>query len=253
MKARWLLGCGGICGQRGQSTRQRRLFYLEGDPKTLSSKARSTAQAPAPGREHGHFVRVRINASKNHNHLRNRGPSIVYAMHLRLLPKPQPPPKPGGQALRTQCKKRAGSGTTDHPETAARGILPLRNHCPLRNQGANHFGGSKHYFTSIAHAMQRRAGSGTTDHPETTDRAAARAPDTRQKRRSLRDSGTLRHGGGAVAATAQRLQLRNHASFTPFLPRFYPTFAPCRVKCHISTPFLPPFYPVAPISFYPQG
>ena len=190
--------------QRGQSTRQRRLFYLEGDPKALSSRARSTAQAPAPGREHGHFVRVRINASKTTTISETGAQALPYAMHLRLLPKPQPPPKPGGQALRTQCKKRAGSGTTDHPETAARGILPLRNHCPLRNQGANHFGGSKHYFASIAHAMQRRAGSGTTDHPETTDRAAARAPDTRRKRRSLRDSGTLRHGGGGGGGGSRR-------------------------------------------------
>ena len=73
--------------------------------------------------------------------------------------------------------------------------------------------------------MQRRAGSGTTDHPETTDRAAARAPDTRRKRQSLQNTGTLRHGG-AVAATAQRLRLHNHAVFTPFLPPFYPVFTP---------------------------
>ena len=141
--------------QRGQWTRQRRLFCLEGDPKALSSRARSTAQAPAPVREHGHFVRVRINASKTTATSETKVPSIVYAMHQQPLPKPQPPPKPGGQALRTQCQKRAGSGTTDHPETAAGGILPLRNHCPLRNQGANHFGGSKHYFASIASSLQR--------------------------------------------------------------------------------------------------
>ena len=136
---------------------------------------------------------------QNHSHLRNWGPSIAYAMHKRLFPKAQPPPKLGGQALRTQCKKRAGSGTIDHPQT--------------------------------------------------TDRAAARAPDTRRKRRSLRNSGTLRHGGGQ----SPRLHSARGYIITLFLPRFYPTFTPLRVYCRVSTLFLPRFYPVAPISFYPYG
>ena len=84
--------------QRGQRTHQRRLFYLEGDPKALSSRAHSIAQAPAPGREHGHFVRVRINASKT---------TTIS--------------ETGGQALRTQCIY--GS---------------FRHHNPLQNQGAKH-------------------------------------------------------------------------------------------------------------------
>ena len=87
-----------ILCQRGQWTRQRRLFCLEGDPKALSSRARSTAQAPAPGREHGHFVRVRINTSKT-----------------------TATSETGGQALRTQCIN--GS---------------FRDHSPLRNLGVKH-------------------------------------------------------------------------------------------------------------------
>ena len=84
--------------QRGQSTHQRRLFYLEGDPKALSSRARSTAQAPAPGHEHRHFVRVCINASKT---------TTIS--------------ETGAQALRTQCIYSS-----------------FRNHSPLQNQGAKH-------------------------------------------------------------------------------------------------------------------
>ena len=241
-----------ILCQRGQWTRQRRLFCLEGDPKALSSRARSTAQAPAPGREHGHFVRVRINTSKT-----------------------TATSETGGQALRTQCingsfrdhsplrnqgvkhcvrnaKKRAGSGTTDHPETAARGKQPLRNRCPLRNQGANHFGGSKDYAASSASALQEELDRGPLTTPKPPI-APPLAPPTPAENGGPSETAVRSDMGAPLAATVQHLRLRNHAVFTPFLPRFYPTFTPLRVKCRVSTPFLPRFYPVAPVSFYPYG
>ena len=95
-------------------------FCLEGNPKTLSSTAHRAEQAPAPAREHGHFVRVRMNVSETTAPSETRGPSIAYAMHQRLLRKPQPPPKPGGQALRTQCKEQLDRGplTTPKPPIA---------------------------------------------------------------------------------------------------------------------------------------
>ena len=151
-----------------------------------------------------------------------RSPSIAYAMHQRLLRKPQPPPKPRGQALRTQCKEQLDREPLTTPKLLLAVYCPLRNHCPLRNQGANHFGRNKHCFASTAYAVQRTAGSGTTDHPETTDRAAARAPDTRQKWRSLRNCGTLRNGGGQ----SPRVQCARGYVITLFLPRFYPIFTP---------------------------
>ena len=160
-------------------------FRLEGNPKTLSSTTHRAEQAPAPAREHGHFVRVRMNVSKTTAPSETKGPSIAYAMHQRLLQKPQPPPKPGGQALRTQCKEQLDRGPLTTPKPPLTVYCTLRNHCPLRNQGANHFGCSTHCFASTVYAVQRTAGSGAIDHPETTDRAAARAPDTRRKRRSL--------------------------------------------------------------------
>ena len=84
--------------QRGQWTRQRRLFCLKGDPNALSTRAHSTAQTPTPGRKQGHFVHVRINASK----------TIATS-------------ETGAQALRTQCING-----------------PFQNHSPLWNRGAKH-------------------------------------------------------------------------------------------------------------------
>ena len=172
------------------------------------------------------------------------------------------PSETKGPALRALCighhqspctPNTAGLGTITTPKTplaAHRSCqrAPSETIATFRNKAfCTHCIGDHH-----TPCRQKTAGSGTIDHLETTDRAAARAPDTRRKRRSLRNSSTFRHGG-PVAATAQRLRLRNHVVFTPFLPRFYPTVAPCRVKCRVSTPFLPRFYPVAPISFYPYG
>ena len=195
-------------------------FCLEGNPKTLSSTAHRAEQAPAPAREHGHFVRVRMKVSETTAPSETRGPSIAYAMHQRLLRKPQPPPKPGGQALRTQCKEQLDRGPLTTPKPPLAVYCTLRNRCPLRNQGANHFGRSKHCFASTAYAVQRTAGSGTTDHPETTDRAATRAPDTLRKRRSLRNCGTLQNGGGQSPRVQCACIYVITLVFTPFLPHF---------------------------------
>ena len=163
-----------------------------------------------------------MNVSETTAPSETRGPSIAYAMHQWLLRKPQPPPKPGGQALRTQCKEQLDRGPLTTPKPPLTVYCTLQNHCPLRNQGANHFGRSKHCFASTAYAAQRTAGSGTTDHPETTDRAAARAPNTRRKRRSLQNCGTLRNRGGQ----SPRVQCARGYVITLVLPPFYPVFTP---------------------------
>ena len=221
-------------------------FCLEGNPKTLSSTAHRAEQAPAPAREHGHFVRVRMNVSKTTAPSETRGPSIAYAMHQRLLRKPQPPPKPGGQALRTQCKEQLDRGPLTTPKPPLTVYCTLRNHCPLRNQGANHFGSANIAST----ATQCKEQLDPTDHPKPPIAPLLEHPPKTAVPPKLRYAPKR---GWAVAASAVRSRLRNHAGFTPVLPRFYPTFAPCRVKCRVSTLFLPRFYPVAPISFYPYG
>ena len=159
-------------------------------------------------------------------------------MHQRLLPKPQPPPKRDGQALRMQCQKELDRGPLTTPKLPLAVYCPLRNHCLLQNQGANHFWCNKHCFASIAYAVQRTAGSGTTDHPETTDHAAARTPDTHREQQSLRHCGPLRNGG-AVTTSALHLWLCNHAICTPFLPHFYPL----KGKMPRFYPIFPPFLP----------
>ena len=198
-------------------------------PKALSSRACSTAQAPARGHEHGHFVRVRINASKT---------TTIS--------------KTGAQALRTQCIY--GS---------------FRNHSPLRNQGPKHCvrnakkeldrgplttpkpplavycpsettAPSETRGLTISEAASIISQALRTQCKEELDRgplttlktliAPPLAPPTPAENGGPSETAVRSDTGGAVAATAQRLRLRNHAVFTPFLPRCTYQILPLRVK-----------------------
>ena len=163
----------------------------------MSSTAHRTEQAPAPAREHGHFVRVHMNISET------TGPSET-----------------GGQALRTQCKKPAGSGTTDHPKTAARGKLPLRNHCPFQNQGAKRFGRSASGITR-PFAHQKKLDRG----PLTTPKQPLALPlalPTPAANGSPSEIAVRSETGGQ----APRVQCACAYVIALFLPHFYPIFTP---------------------------
>ena len=207
--------------QRGQSTRQRRLFYLEGDPKALSSRARSTAQAPAPGREHGHFVRVRINASKTTT-ISETGPQALRTQSIYgSFRNHSPLRNQGAKHCVRNAKKELDRGPLTTPKP------PLAVYCPSETTAPSETRGLtiSEAASIISQALCTQCKEKLDRGPLTTPKpliAAARAPDTRRNRRSLRDSGTLRHGGGQ----SPRLHSACGYVITPVLTRFYPVFTP---------------------------
>ena len=177
-------------------------------------------------------------------------------MHQRLLPKPQPPPKPGGQALRTQCKKELDRGPLTTPKPPLAVYCTSETTTPSETRGLTISDTANIILQALRTQCREELGRG----PLTTLKpliVPPLAPPTPAKNGSPSETAIRSDmgggGGGAVAATAQRLRLCNHAVFTPFLPYFYPTFTPLRVECRVFIPFLPCFYPVAPNNFYPSG
>ena len=209
--------------QRGQWTRQRRLFYLEGDPKALSSRARSTAQAPAPGREHGHFVHVRINASKTTTISETGAQALPTQCIYGSFRNHSPLRNQGAKHCVRNAKKELDRGPLTTPKP------PLAVYCPSETAAPSETRGLtiSEAASIISQALRTQCKEELDRGPLTTPKpliAPPLVPPTPAENGGPSEtavrSDTGGGGGGAVATTAQCLRLCNHAGFTPFLPHF---------------------------------
>ena len=237
--------------QRGQWTRQRRLFYLEGDPKALSSRARSTAQAPAPGREHRHFVRVRINASKTTATSETGGQALRTQCIYGSFRNHSPLRNQGAKHCVRNAKKELDQGPLTTPKPPL-GILRLRNHCPSETRGLT----ISDATNIILQALRTQCKEELDRGPLTTPKpliAPPLAPPTPAKNGGPSKTAVRSDTGGGQSP---RLHSACGYIITLFLPHFCPFFTPLlppKGKMPRFYPVFTPFLPRSTCQFLPLG
>ena len=175
-------------------------------PKQQSSQYSTSTSARSQTRTFRLCLHQRF---QNHNHLRNRG-----AKHCVC-----------------NAKKELDRGPLTTPKP------PLALYCPSETTSPSETKGLtiSEAASIILQALHTQCKEELDQGPLTTPKpliAPPLAPLTPAENSGPSETAVRSDhgGGGAVAATAQRLRLHNHAIFTQFLPRCTYHFLPLRVK-----------------------